>query len=279
MVSEYFKDSTGREISIISAISAVSLAIVGVLGFSVSASASEMAPIIEFDRNVLASSVVHSELGVRLEENKVTLDPAPLSRVMTTSRPGYSFGGWSYRVGEAAVTTLVTASHTTTRMTLYAVWNTKLSLDSNGATAGRLPSGQTTIEYRFGQDLVLPSSGTVKKKGFSFGGWTLVPNSGQVIKSYRAAGEAAGNPTVYASWVKTINFKSKGSVGTVPTPITIFEGGARVALPTASQVTLTRSGYTFMGWSTTPKGKVVKKSTSYLPKTASVTLHAVWKKN
>jgi uncharacterized repeat protein (TIGR02543 family) len=158
-------------------------------------------------------------------------------------------------------------------MWLYAVWNTKFNLDPNGG------AGASTIDYRFGSTLTLPTAPAVSKKGFEFAGWTNAPSSNLLVTTYRAAVDAVGNPTVYAVWKKTINFASRGSTGAVPAPITILEGGAAVALPSAAQVSLTRPGYKFMGWSTTPRGKVMKKSASYLPKKANVTLNAVWKKN
>ena len=265
------KNLTNR---VVSAVSAAALALVSVFGVSASASASEMAPIIEFDGNIINSSVVHSEIGERPVEFAVGLNPLPLSRVMTTNRAGYSFGGWSYTQGGPAVTTLQTSSHTTTRMGLYAVWNTKMNLDPKGG-AGTAE----TVDYRFLSTLTLPTTSTYSKKGYEFAGWSNSPTSNIYVTTYRAAADAVGNPTVYAVWKKTINFVSKGSTGAVPAPVTIFEGGAGVALPTAAQVNLTRSGYKFMGWSTTPRGKVIKNSASYLPKKGNVTLNAVWKKN
>jgi uncharacterized repeat protein (TIGR02543 family) len=259
---------------VVAGLSAASLAFVSVFGFSSSASASEMAPIIEFDGNIINSSVVHSEIGERPIQGVSTLNPLPLSRVMTTNRAGYSFGGWSYAQGGPAVTTLQTATHTTTRMWLYAVWNTKMNLDPKGGTGTA-----ETVDYRFLSTLTLPTTSTYTKKGFEFAGWSSSPTSNIFVTTYRAAADAVGNPTVYAVWKKTINFVSKGSTGAVPAPVTILEGGAGVALPTAAQVSLTRPGYKFMGWSTTPRGKVVKNSVSYLPKKANVTLNAVWKKN
>ena len=258
----------------VAAISAAALAVVSVLGLSSSASATEMAPIIEFDGNILNSSVVHSEIGERPVQYAVGLNPLPLTRVMTTNRAGYSFGGWSYTQGGPAVTTLQTSSHTTTRMWLYAVWNTKMNLDPKGGTGTA-----ATVDYRFLSTLTLPTTSTYTKKGFEFAGWSSSPTSNIFVTTYRSAADAVGNPTVYAVWKKTINFVSKGSTGAVPAPVTIFEGGAGVALPTAAQVSLTRAGYKFMGWSTTPRGKVVKNSASYLPKKGNVTLYAVWKKN
>ena len=262
---------------VVSAVSAATLALVSVFGVSASATASEMAPIIEFDGNLLNSSVVHSELGERPVQGIATLNPTPLSRVMTTNRAGYSFGGWSYAQGGPAVTTLQTATHTTTRMWLYAVWNTKMNLNPNGGIAA--VDTVSSVDYRFLSTLTLPTTSTFTKKGFEFAGWSNSPTTTVFVTSYRATADSVGNPTVYAVWKKTINFVSKGSTGAVPAPVTIFEGGAGVALPTAAQVSLTRSGYKFMGWSTTPKGKVIKNSASYLPKKANVTLNAIWKKN
>jgi len=261
----------------VSTMSAAALVLVSALGVAGSAAASEMAPIIEFDGNVLNSSVLHSEIGERPVRDVATLNPAPLSRVMTTNRSGYSFGGWSYALGGPAVTTLETATRTTTRMWLYAVWNTKMTLDSNGGTAGS--GSASSIDYRFNSTLTLPTTSTFKKKGFEFAGWSNSASSSALVTSYRAAADAVGNPTVYAAWKKTVSFASRGSSGTVPAPITHLEGGARISLPTESQVNLTRSGFKFMGWSTKPRGKVVKNPASYLPKKASITLHAVWNKN
>jgi hypothetical protein len=262
---------------VVSALSAAVLALVSVFGFSASASATEMAPIIEFDGNIINSSVVHSEIGERPIQGVSTLNPLPLSRVMTTNRAGYSFGGWSYVQGGPAVTTLQTATHTTTRMWLYAVWNTKMNLDSNGGVAAG--DTVTSVDYRFLSTLTLPTTSTYTKKGFEFAGWSNSPTSNIFVTTYRATADSVGNPSVYAVWKKTINFASRGSSGSVPAPVTIFEGGAGIALPSAAQVSLTRPGYKFIGWSTTPRGKAIKKSASYLPKKANVTLNAVWKKN
>jgi hypothetical protein len=259
---------------VVSALSAAALALVSVFGVSANANASEMAPIIEFDGNIINSSVVHSELGVRPVQGVSTLNPLPLTRVMTTNRAGYSFGGWSYAQGGPAVTTLETATATTTRMWLYAVWNTKMNLDPKGGTGAA-----ETVDYRFLSTLTLPTTTAYKKNGFEFAGWSSSPTSNIFVTTYRATADAVGNPSVYAVWKKTVNFASRGSTGPVPVPVTILEGGAGIALPTASQVNMTRPGFKFMGWSTKPRGKVVKNSTAYLPKKANVTLNAVWKKN
>lgn len=259
-------------------VAATIMVLVSVFGVSSTASASEMTPVITFDGNVLANEPIAFEFGQRIEIFQLPLETLPLTRVRTTSRAGYSFGGWSYQPGGSATETLSSSSYTSSRVFLYAVWNTKINLDTNGATSGRLLSGESTLDYRFGQNLTLPTGGTIKKRGYSFAGWTLAQDSGVIARTYRAADDASGNPTVYAAWTKTINFRSRGSTGIVPASISYPEGAARISLPTLSQTSLTRPGFDFMGWSTSPRGKVVKNPSSYLPKKASVTLHAVWKR-
>lgn len=258
----------------ISLTAALALAISGtLLGTSPAYANADMTPVINFDGNVLASSVVHSEKGERIEQYQLALYPLPLSRVMTTDRSGYTFGGWSYRAGDPAVKTLETATATSTRLLLFAVWNTKLTLDGNGATRG----SSTTVDYRFSQDLVLPGAGTLKRKGYNFGGWmpSLTPST--PIKTYRAGPTDNGNPTLYAAWTRTVTFKPAGGKGAIPGPLTYFAGGDRLTLPTSTS--LTREGFEFVGWSISPRGRTIKNTDSYLPRVKNTVLHAVWKKN
>jgi uncharacterized repeat protein (TIGR02543 family) len=233
----------------------------------------EMKPIINLEGNQLATEATTFIVGQRIERFQLALEPNPLSTVRTTTRPGYSFGGWSYKEGEAPTRTLASSSFTTTRVFLYAVWNTKINLDGNGATKGE----SQTIDYRFAQDLVLPGAGSLMRKGYSFGGWMKTAAPGPIFTTYRAGALENGNPSLYAAWTRTVSFKAARGIGTTPSPMTYFAGGDRLVLPSASG--LSRTGYEFSGWSTTPRGKVIKKSSAFLPKKANVTLYAVWKKN
>jgi uncharacterized repeat protein (TIGR02543 family) len=160
-------------------------------------------------------------------------------------------------------------------MWLYAVWNTKVNLDPNGGTAGS--DSVSAVDYRFNSTLTLPATSTFKKKGFEFAGWSNSQSSSALVNTYRAAADAVGNPTVYAVWKKTITFASKGSTGAVPAPVTIFEGGSGIALPTTAG-TVTRPGFEFQGWKAKARGKAIKNTASYLPKKANVTLRAIWKR-
>jgi uncharacterized repeat protein (TIGR02543 family) len=235
-------------------------------------------PVIYFNGNLLSNLAVLSEIATRPDLARVELDPLPLTRVMTTNRSGYSFGGWSYSPGAAAETVLTAATDSTSRI-LYAVWNTKINLDTNGATSGAVSGGATSVDYRFGQTATLPTVGTLKKKGFSFVGWAAAGTNSPIVTSYRAAIADNGNPAFVAVWKNTVSFSAPKASGVLPSTQTYFAGQPGLVLPTKSEVGLTRAGYTFVGWSTTRNGKPVKKASAYVPKKVETVLYAVWKKN
>jgi uncharacterized repeat protein (TIGR02543 family) len=257
---------------------AFALILTSVLG-SVSASAQTTSnPVIFFNGNLLSNQAVHSEIVARPDLARLELDPLPLTRVMTTDRLGYTFGGWSYAPGEAAVSVLTAPTESTSRI-LYAVWNSKINLDLNGATRGSVAGGATSIDYRFGQTATLPLVGTLKRKGYEFAGWNAAGTTAPFVTTYKAKFTDNGGATFVASWKKTVTFVARNAVGTVPAPVTYFAGPDRISLPTVSEVALTRTGFTFAGWARSENGKPIKKPGSFLPKKKNLTLHAVWKKD
>jgi uncharacterized repeat protein (TIGR02543 family) len=87
-----------------------------------------------------------------------------------------------------------------------------------------------------------------------------------------------GNPLLHAAWIKTVTFNANGATtGSIPSPQTFVAGGTRLALPTTSEMTLRRTGYEFVGWSTTATGTPVSGPSSYVPVVAQQTLFAIWK--
>jgi uncharacterized repeat protein (TIGR02543 family) len=205
--------------------------------------------------------------------------PLPVSASVTGSRTGYTFGGWSLSVGGAPLTGSTYAfSSTATRLDLYAVWNTTINYNSNGADSGALAGAKTSDAYRFGQALTLPTAGTLVKAGYVLGGWMAASLSATRITTYSAGSADGGNPTLYAAWIKTISFNANGgTLGSTPTSLTHVAGGERFKLPVASEMTLRKPGYDFVGWSTTPTGTLVSNPSSYLPTVSQRTLFAIWK--
>jgi uncharacterized repeat protein (TIGR02543 family) len=116
------------------------------------------------------------------------------------------------------------------------------------------------------------------KSGFAFGGWMATTSSTSRSTTYLAASSATGNPTLYAAWIKTVTFNANGATaGTIPAAQVYILDGARLKLPVISEMTLRKTGYEFVGWSTSATGKIVNNPTSYLPVVASRTLFAIWR--
>ena len=255
------------------------LALAGLTAMPTSASATTAAdPTIVFDANTLATSVPATETATRVSEGSLRLSTASLSRTLTTTRSGYTFGGWSLARGDVATNEITTTTTGDTTRTLFAVWNTTINYGTNFADSGTLPSNQTSAPYRFGQTLTLPTAGTLVKAGYAFGGWMNATVSTNRFTSYTAASFDVGNPTVYVAWIKTVSFNGNGAtVGSVPGSQTFVAGGTRLDLPTSSAMTLRRPGYEFMGWSTTATGSPVSGPNSYVPLVAQQTLYAIWR--
>jgi hypothetical protein len=215
--------------------------------------------------------------------SSITVDrdvvPLPVAAAVTGSRTGYVFGGWSLTVGGAPLTgSSYALSGTATRLDLYAVWDTTITYNLNGADSGTLSGSRTSDAYRFGQALTLPTAGTLVKSGYALGGWMAASLSTTRVTTYTAGSTDAGNPTLYAAWIKTVSFNSNGATGgTIPSTLTYVAGGTRLKLPVSSEMTLRKPGYEFVGWSTSQTGALVSDPSSYVPLFSQRTLFAIWK--
>ena len=255
------------------------LALAGLSAMPTSASATTAAnPTIIFDGNTLAISVPVSEASTRVSADSLRVSTESLARTASTTRSGYTFGGWSLSRGEAATTEITTAAASDTTRTIFAVWNTNISYNVNGADSGALPGGKTQDVYRFGQILTLPSAGTLVKSGFAFGGWMSASLSANRVSTYSAGSSDVGNPTLFASWIKTVTFNANSATtGTIPAAQVFTSGGTALRLPVLSEMTLRKPGYDFMGWSLTATGAVIANPGSYIPANSQQTLFAIWK--
>lgn len=194
-------------------------------------------------------------------------------------RSGYSFLGWSTNSSASSPTYYAGGSYTeNASATLYAVWSKDLSsytvsYDANGGSGA--PAAQTKVE---GVALTL-SSTTPYRSGYAFLGWST--SSTASSPAYYAGGNYTDNAsaTLYAVWEKnavstyTVRYNANGGSG-APSAQTKTED---VTL-TLSSVTPTRSGYDFVGWSTssTATSATYSPGSSYTAN-ASATLYAVWK--
>ena len=258
--------------SSISILVTASLTLIGLIGFSSPASAGTNVDVF-YAGNTIGTAVPAS---ITVDRDLVPLPPAAS---VTGSRTGYTFGGWGTTVGGASLTGSTYAfSSTATRLDLYAVWNTTITYNSNGADSGSLTGAKTQDVYRFGQSLTLPTAGTLVKSGFAFGGWAASSLSTTRVSTYLAGSTDVGNPTLYASWIKTVSFNANtGTVGSIPAAQVFTSGGTALKLPVLSEMTLRKPGYDFMGWSLTATGAVIANPSSYIPVVSQQTLYAIWK--
>ena len=199
-------------------------------------------------------------------------------RTSTPTRSGYSFLGWSTSSTATSPTYYAGGSYTANASaTLYAVWSYNaptvytISFNANGGSGA--PSSVTKTH---GVTLYLPSTEPTRTN-YDFLGWST--SSTATSPTYYAGGSFTqnANTTLYAVWeydpaTYRINYNANGGSG-APSSQTKTYG---VSL-TLSSVIPTRSGYDFLGWSTssTATSATYDPGDSYTTN-ASVTLYAVW---
>lgn len=196
------------------------------------------------------------------------------------TRSGYTFKGWSTSSTATSATYQPGGSYTSNAaVTLYAVWQknaTTYSVTYNANGGSGAPGTQTKTE-----NVTLTLSSTKPtRSGYTFKGWAT--SSTATVASYQPGSSYTANAkvTLYAVWSKnpsqyTVSYNANGGSGAPPSQ-TKTEG---VAL-TLSATKPTRSGYTFLGWSTssTAISATYSAGGSYTAN-AGATLYAVWSCN
>ena len=196
-------------------------------------------------------------------------------------RDGYTFVGWSTSAS-GSVKYTDGASYTmgtSIQYTLYAVWEAKentLVFDGNGATSGSMSD---MIIATDNTDILLNNK--FAKIGYTFKGWSSTKNGSVEYQNGSAYTMGADSvATLYAVWEanrNTIVFNGNGATGGSMVNMTVATDST-AALTTNSY---TKTGYTFIGWSTTKDGSVVyTNGASYTMGTnSSYTLYAIWEAN
>ena len=188
------------------------------------------------------------------------------------------FSVYANSIGETTITISVKDAITDTvldTINVYVTVDTKpsytVSFDANGGTGA--PSSQTKY---FNENLTL-SSTKPTRSGYTFVGWGT--SSGDTSVDYYAGGTYTQNAniTLYAIWKEnvktyTVTFDANGGTG-APASQTKYHNQVLELSSTIPK----RSGYTFLGWSTSSTAT----SASYLAGSsfttdANTTLYAVW---
>lgn len=132
-IGEISKVSIGR---VTAGILAAALLVSGIVASSPALASTTSKPTIAFDGNTLASTTPKDEVVDRPNDDLGFVTNGPLARVASTTRPGYTFGGWSFEKGGPAITQMATAKTSDTFRVIYAVWNTTVKYNLNGADSG-----------------------------------------------------------------------------------------------------------------------------------------------
>ena len=198
------------------------------------------------------------------------------------TKTGNTFVGWNNPSN--ALVGIDGASYSPpSSITLTAQWSPfvyNVFYNGNGSNTGTVPSAAT---YTHGSTYSIAAKGTMAKTGYRFSGWsTQIDGSGtryasaaDAIASSSATFSSNTNLTLYAQWtaeVYTITYDANGGTG-APTRVSdsYTYGTSGIVLPAGTG--LSRTGYTFGGWSETTTGIAVNN-----PYTTSQTrtLYALW---
>ena len=195
-------------------------------------------------------------------------------------RAGYWFAGWA--LSDKATTPAYKSNSAITlaggSVTLYAVWQKasamtyRVSYDRNGGT-GAAPAPSVVLK---GSTVTVPSS-SVSRQGYYFLGWST-KRGGDAV--YKAGSTIKVNESIvlYAVWkprTNTVTFDANGGSGTLPAAIKVLTGKTG----TVGSGSVSRSGYWFLGWSTSKTATTATyKSGSSVSVSADTVLYAVWEK-
>jgi uncharacterized repeat protein (TIGR02543 family) len=234
---------------------------------------------ITFENNGGTGSMANQTVEYEVAEN---LTAGNLSRL------GYTFTGWStsptggVEYADAGSITL------TGDATLYAVW----SVVGYSVTFEEQRAGDQMVDLQYNQfvrSIKLPS---ITRTGYTFRGWFTASTMGTRVGGAGDPYSVPGNQNVtyYAQW--SINryyivFNNNGSTfGDVPAPqfgnydtSVVIRGNTGSS---ANRTPLVRTGYTFVGWSSSPTGAGTVYTagvSSYIFPAQNATMYAIWAPN
>jgi uncharacterized repeat protein (TIGR02543 family) len=201
-----------------------------------------------------------------------------LSSVKPT-RYGYTFEGWGTTAnGQNVVYKPGGTYDYDDKITLYAIWSKSVTLSYNlNGGEGNAITYTTKIYNDTPSVTILVTSDIPTKVGYNFLGWDT--NISATTPTYKVNGynkvTISESTTLYAIWqLKTYQITYNGNGGTnVPSPQTKSYG---INLKITTTVPI-RSGYRFLGWSTSSTSKTpTYLSGSDFTSNADTVLYAVW---
>ena len=220
-----------------------------------------------------------------MSNQSFTYDTAKALTANSFTRTGYTFLGWSTSSSATTITYTDKQSVknlTTTNggyVTLYAVWSKKptytLYYNANGGSGA--PASQTG----FGTFNI--SSTVPTRAGYTFVGWSSVYPSDIADFQPKEMIAIDANITLYAVWqanTYNVKFNANGGTGTMSNQSFTYDTAKAL---TANS--FARTGYTFLGWSTSSTATSATYTDKQFVKNLTttnggyVTLYAVWQKD
>lgn len=195
-----------------------------------------------------------------------------------TAKTGYTFSQWND--GEKTNPRNITVTGDATYTAQFTENKYTIAFNGNGSTGGSM-SSLTNVGY---DDSKALTANAFTKTGYTFNGWNTKADGSGTSYADKATVSKLTNKngatvTLYAKWKAnsyTINFNANGGSGSMSDLAMTYDTAKNL---TANS--FTRTGYDFLGWSTsntaTTAKYVDKASVKNLATSGTVTLYAIWK--
>ncbi len=239
--------------------------------------------------NTDAGSGVYDDFTftVKIEKGNTATAYSPVGKVTGSTygtlpvpqREGYVFSGWCT---DETLENAVDESSAVSARILYARWEKaqyNVVFDGNGADGGEMP--EQTLVY---DETAVLNTNTLTRTGYVFSGWLDAEGNAYAdgCEVLNLTGENQGKFTLYAQWTPNqYSVAFDGNTGLGGLGMTNAQYDTPFSLPANYFI---KTGYSFIGWSTSPDGEVLygdKAEVSNLTSdvNGSVTLYAIWKAN
>ncbi len=218
-------------------------------------------------------------IGAPLSQTQVYGESLTLSSTKPT-RTGYDFTGWNTKADGSGKSYSSGDSYLVTeKLYLYAQWKIKtyyITINANGGRFGEKGPVMASGTKEYGKDFIIPELFAPIRTGYTFIGFNTKEDGSGTSYNVGSVYSSNANLFLYAQWkenIYTITYNANGGSG-APSNQTKIHG---ITL-TLSDTQPTRSGYTFLGWSTSSSATSATYSVeSSFRENADTTLYAVWK--
>ena len=163
----------------------------------------------------------------------------------TFTRTNYTFSGWS-TTSTGSVTYANSANFnfaSAASTNLYAIWTS-----TDKIVKFRNSGGSGTMDDQLSSNAANLTANAYTKDGYTFKGWSISAVSQVVTYTNSQSYDFAADKTLYAVWGGSVTYDANGGVGSAPTDSGIYIDEDTATVKSGSS--LTKSGFSFVGWNT-----------------------------